>query len=115
MAANKFPVSVIHAEIPPADRTEVIAGFRAGKVRVLISSGVLSRGVDFQSLSLVVNVDLCNDIHNYIHQVGRVGRYGRKGIAINLVSDRELPLMKSIEDHYKITINPLPDDFASLL
>ena len=71
--------------------------FRTGHIRVLLSSDLLSRGIDIQQLSLVINYDLPREKETYIHRIGRSGRYGRKGVAINLISDREVDYLKHIE------------------
>jgi translation initiation factor 4A len=116
MREQRFTVDVIHAELRPAERAEALAKFRSGATRVLIASGVLSRGVDVQSLSLVVNFDLPRGergVEEYLHRVGRVGRYGRKGVAVNLVAARAAFDMRGIEEHYGIRLGP-PPEFASL-
>jgi superfamily II DNA/RNA helicase len=62
--------------------------FRGGATRVLITTDVFARGIDVQQVSLVINYDLPNNRENYIHRIGRSGRYGRKGVAINFVKVR---------------------------
>ena len=114
MRARSFTVGVIHAELGAEERAAAMDAFVGGSTRVLIASGVLSRGVDVQSLSLVVNFDVCRDRSEYMHRVGRVGRYGRKGVAINLVSEREAGLMRDIEGFYALAVGPLPEDLAGL-
>ena len=68
--------------------------------RILISTDLLARGIDVQPVGLVINFDLPLKKENYIHRVGRSGRFGRRGIAINLITKLEAKLMIDIEEHY---------------
>ena len=63
--------------------------FRSGSSRVLITTDLLARGIDVQQVSLVINYDLPTNRENYIHRIGRGGRFGRKGVAINFVTDED--------------------------
>ena len=89
--------------------------FRSGHIRVLLSSDLLSRGIDVQQLSLVINYDLPREKETYIHRFGRSGRYGRKGVAINLISDREVDYLKHIETFYDTKINEMPSNISELI
>ena len=89
--------------------------FRAGTLRILLSSDLLARGIDIQQLSLVINFDLPREKETYIHRIGRSGRYGRKGAAINLINDREIEYMKHIEEFYDTKINEMPQNIADYL
>ena len=64
--------------------------FKSGKIRILLSTDLLARGIDIQQLSLVINYDLPRNKETYIHRIGRSGRYGRKGVSINFVTDRDM-------------------------
>ena len=64
--------------------------FKSGQSRILLSTDLLSRGIDIQQLSLVINFDLPRSKETYIHRIGRSGRYGRKGVAINFVTERDM-------------------------
>jgi translation initiation factor 4A len=88
--------------------------FRSGAVRVMISTDLLARGIDIQQISLVINFELPVQRENYIHRIGRSGRFGRKGVAINLVSQEEARSLKELETHYGTTISQLPEDLASV-
>ena len=89
--------------------------FRSGKLRILLSSDLLARGIDIQQLSLVINFDLPREKETYIHRIGRSGRYGRKGVAINLINDREVDYLKSIEEYYDTQILEMPQNIAEYL
>jgi len=112
---NGFQVSYIHGDMDPKDRRECIKAFRGGHSRVLVSSDLLARGIDVQQVSLVINFELPPMRENYIHRIGRSGRFGRKGVAINLVTPGELRDLREIESHYATSIVPLPSDIGSIL
>lgn len=116
MTTNGFVVSAIHAGMEKEQRENIMEEFRNGKSRILISTDLLARGIDIHHVSIVINYDISSDCENYIHRIGRAGRYGRKGLSINFIgnpSDREN--LKSIEKYYKIQIEELPTDFEKYL
>merc|ERR1711862_691778 len=84
--------------------------FRSGSSRVLISTDLLARGIDVQQVSLVINYDLPTIVENYLHRIGRSGRYGRKGVAINFVTDRDVRALRDIERYYQTQIEEMPMD-----
>jgi len=107
-----FTLEYIHGDMEVSERKKRMDDFRSGTVRVLISTDLLARGIDVQQVSLVINYELPVQRENYVHRIGRSGRYGKKGISINLVTTDEINTMKEIETHYSTTILPLPDDLA---
>jgi superfamily II DNA/RNA helicase len=115
MSAEGFPLSFIHGEMEPEERQKRMKDFRSGTVRVMISTDLLARGIDIQQISLVINYELPTQRENYIHRIGRSGRFGRKGAAINLVTLDEERLLKELEQHYSTTINVLPEDLAKII
>jgi translation initiation factor 4A len=115
LSDRDFTVSVIHAELNQDERSLVMRQFRSGSSRVLISTDLLARGIDVQQVSLVINYDLPHKVENYLHRIGRSGRFGRKGTAINFVTDRDVRMMKDIEKHYETQIEELPADIADKL
>jgi translation initiation factor 4A len=112
MTQSGFPITCIHGDMEARDRMERMASFRKGETRVLISTDLLARGIDVQQVSLVINYELPTQMDNYIHRIGRSGRYGRKGTAINLLSPEDMRCMKDIEEHYKIKVTILPEDLS---
>lgn len=114
MSQNGFPISFIHGEMEVGERKRRMDAFRTGAVRILICTDLLARGIDIQQISLVINFELPTNKENYIHRIGRAGRYGRKGTTINLVSPDEMSMLKDIEDHYTIKIQTLPEDLGKL-
>ena len=112
---NNFEVGFIHGEMDQKERKACIAAFRTGTVRVLVSSDLLARGIDVQQVSLVINYELPPQRENYIHRIGRSGRFGRKGVAINLVTPAEHRDLQEIEKHYATSIVTLPSNIAEIL
>jgi len=108
-----FTVSVIHSDLQQNERTEIMKQFRNGTSRVLISTDLLARGIDVQQVSVVINFDVPTDKENYIHRIGRSGRFGRKGVAINFVSSNDYSQLKDIENYYQTFIEEMPQDIAN--
>ena len=111
MNNDYFSVIDIHSNMDNKERISRLEEFKSGKARVLISSDITSRGIDIQQVSVVINYDIPYSKHNYLHRIGRSGRWGRKGIAINFVVPRDQSKLKTIEKHYKIEIEDMPNDF----
>jgi ATP-dependent RNA helicase len=89
--------------------------FRSGGSRVLIATDLWGRGLDVQQVSLVICYDLPSDKDLYIHRIGRSGRFGRKGVAINFVKADDTRTLRDIERHYSIKINEMPANIASIV
>ena len=85
MNDNDFAVSAMHGEMEQIKRDTIMKEFRTGATRVLITTDLLARGIDVQQVGLVINYELPQKKENYIHRIGRAGRFGRKGVAINFV------------------------------
>ena len=112
---NDFVVSNIHGKMTSQERELAMYEFRNGKSRVLISTDLLSRGIDVQQVSVVINYDIPNNIENYLHRIGRSGRYGRKGVSINFITSYDESKLKAIQEYYSTVIDPLPADIENLL
>lgn len=110
MINDGFPVCCIHSNMEKSKRDEAYMDFKAGKHRVLISSNVTARGIDVQQVRTVLNFDLPKCLYNYLHRIGRSGRWGRKGTAINFVTRWDIKTMKDIERHYHTIIEELPSN-----
>ena len=111
---NEYPVDFIHGEISKDERESKLLEFKNGKTRLLLSTDLLARGIDVQQLNLVINYDLPRSKETYIHRIGRSGRYGRKGVAINLVGQRDQRSLAEIQEHYKVTIDDLPQNLSEI-
>ncbi|KRZ86873.1 Eukaryotic initiation factor 4A-III [Trichinella sp. T8] len=108
MKESNFTVGAIHGEMDQKDRNEVVRKFRDGIYRVLISTDVWSRGLDIPGVSLVINYDVPTNREAYLHRIGRSGRYGRKGCAINFATTEDIPTMLEIESYYGTQIDEMP-------
>lgn len=108
---DNFPVGCIHSGMEKEDRQKSYDDFIKGGSRVLISSNLTARGIDVQQVSTVINFDVPNDIHTYIHRIGRSGRWGRKGMGINFITRRDVRKIKEIEEYYETQIEELPSKF----
>jgi len=115
MGKRDFTISTMHAELDQKERDLVMREFRSGSSRVLISTDLLARGIDVQQVSLVINYDLPQNMENYLHRIGRSGRFGRKGVAINFVTNNDVRLMKDIEKYYHTQIEEMPMDIADMI
>jgi superfamily II DNA/RNA helicase len=114
MNKDNYPVCQIHSGMEKEERLKNYEDFRSGRQRVLISSNVTARGIDIQQVSTVINFDLPNCVHTYLHRIGRSGRWGRKGVGINFVTQRDMRFLKEIEQHYHTTIPELTDNWINL-
>ena len=112
---NNYPVDYIHGEITKDERESKLLNFKNGATRILLSTDLLARGIDVQQLNLVINFDLPKSKETYVHRIGRSGRYGRKGVAINLINERELYYLNELEQHYNVTIEDLPQNVNQIL
>ncbi|XP_044196849.1 eukaryotic translation initiation factor 4A1A isoform X1 [Thunnus albacares] len=115
MQGRDFTVSALHGDMDQKERDLIMREFRSGSSRVLITTDLLARGIDVQQVSLVINYDLPTNRENYIHRIGRGGRFGRKGVAINMVTEDDKRTLRDIETFYNTTIEEMPMNVADLI
>merc|ERR1712226_626696 len=115
LEGRDFLVSVMHADLDQKERNLVMRESRSGATRVLISTDLLGRGIDVQQVSLVVNYDMPEVMEQYLHRIGRSGRYGRKGLAINFVMSSDVKSCKDIERYFHTQIEEMPEDIQELI
>jgi translation initiation factor 4A len=115
MKLNDILVSSIHGEMDQSERSQTMREFRSGTFRILITTDLLSRGIDIQQVSMVINYDLPSNKENYIHRIGRSGRFGRKGLAINFLGRLDVPVLREIETYYNTTIEEMPLNIGEFL
>jgi len=115
MREANFTVSSMHGDMPQNEREAIMQEFRSGSSRVLITTDVWARGLDVSQVSLVINYDLPNNRELYIHRIGRSGRYGRKGVAINFVKSDDIRILRDIEQYYSTQIDEMPMNLADLV
>lgn len=115
MRSRDHTVSATHGDMDQNTRDIIMREFRSGSSRVLITTDLLARGIDVQQVSLVINYDLPTQPENYLHRIGRSGRFGRKGVAINFVTTEDERMLFDIQKFYNVVIEELPANVADLL
>ena len=115
MQARDFTVSAMHGDMDQKERDVITREFPSGSSRVLITTDLLARGIDVQQVSLVINYDLPTNRENYIHRIGRGGHFGRKGVAINMVTEEDKRTLRDIETFYNTSIEEMPLNVADLI
>ena len=113
-----FPISHVHGKMTQEERDEIVEDFRSGKTRLLLTTDLLARGIDIKQVSLVINYDLPANKDNYVHRIGRSGRWGRKGVAINLVKmndEGEIRNFQGLKKYFNTEIEEMPEDISKFL
>jgi superfamily II DNA/RNA helicase len=112
---QNFTVASTHGSLDSEERRKILDDFRNGVTRILITTDLLSRGIDVQHVSIVINYDLPSNLESYLHRIGRSGRFGRKGVAINFVGPDDAQHLRDIEKFYNTHIEEMPSDLSSLV
>ena len=110
MTRDGFSVVCIHRDLNKMEREHAFKQFKSCQCRYLISSNITARGIDIQQVNVVVNFDLTRDFHTYLHRIGRSGRWGRKGTAINFLTYYDMRIKEDLENYYRMQILPLPEN-----
>lgn len=110
MTRDGFSVVCIHRDLNKMEREHAFKQFKSCQCRYLISSNITARGIDIQQVNVVVNFDLTRDYHTYLHRIGRSGRWGRKGTAINFLTYYDMRIKEDLENYYRMQILPLPEN-----
>jgi superfamily II DNA/RNA helicase len=114
LSEQNFKCDVLHSDLMPKERKSVLNNFVTGNSRILITTDVMARGIDVQQISIVINYDMPKHPQTYIHRIGRSGRFGRKGLAINYVGNNEMTILSNIQKTYNTHIYHLPKDLQTL-
>jgi ATP-dependent RNA helicase len=115
MTEHNFMVVAMHGDMPQEERESIMESFRSLEYRVLITTDVFARGIDISQVSLVINYDLPLNRELYIHRIGRAGRFGRKGVAINFTTDEDVGILRDIEQFYATQIDEMPMNVSDLM
>jgi ATP-dependent RNA helicase len=115
MREANFTVAAMHGGMPQRERDQIMRDFRAGKSRVLIATDIWGRGIDVQQVSLVINYDLPDSRESYLHRIGRSGRFGRRGVAINFVTEADVRVLHDIEQFYGTSIQEMPANIGDII
>uniref|UniRef100_A0A6C0EI49 Helicase n=1 Tax=viral metagenome TaxID=1070528 RepID=A0A6C0EI49_9ZZZZ len=115
---NNFPITVMHSNMTANERVDVLKDFRDGKTRILLTTDLLSRGIDIPQVNMVINYDLPNNKETYVHRIGRCGRFNKKGIAISMVKTTDASDIKTLskfKNFYNIDIKEMPESIDKYL
>merc|ERR1711937_549805 len=112
LTSKNHTASYIHGGMSQQERSLRMKEFKAGASRIMIATDLLARGIDVQDVSVVINYDIPFNKENYIHRIGRSGRYGRKGVAINLVTQNDSQMVHDLEEFYHTKVEELPADLG---
>ena len=110
-----FSCFYIHARMEQEDRNKVYHDFRHNACRCLVSSDLMTRGIDIPNVNVVINFDFPKNAETYLHRIGRSGRYGRKGVTINFVKSEDIKVLRNIEQYYSTQIDEMPQNISDLL
>lgn len=114
LEADGIPIDLIHSEKSHAERSNIIQKFRLGEIWVLITTELLSRGIDFKGVNSILNFDFPESSASYIHRIGRTGRAGRKGVAVTLFSLDDADKLRAIANVMKASGCKVPDYMLQL-
>ena len=112
---DNFPVKKIHGKMDSKERKANHEDFRCGSTRVLVTSDLFARGIDIQQVSIVINFDIPKCQHTYLHRIGRSGRWGRKGVAINFLTKYDGARLRHFEKYYDTQIVEMPLNYQEHL
>uniref|UniRef100_A0A7S4NX13 Helicase C-terminal domain-containing protein n=1 Tax=Paramoeba aestuarina TaxID=180227 RepID=A0A7S4NX13_9EUKA len=115
MRQRDFTISCVHGDMEKKERDEVFRDFRSGVSRILICTDLLARDIDVAQISMVVNYDLPRNVDTYLYRIGRSGRFGRKGVAVNFITNDDVDQLRAIEQFYQTVIEEMPADLADML
>ena len=110
-----YAVSAIHEDMTRKNRDKALKDFREDKTRTLVTTDLLSRGIDFQNITLVINYEMPDIDHQYLYRISRSVGYGRKGIVINICDNEEMDKIQSLKSNYKIEIPEVPYDIKYII
>jgi ATP-dependent RNA helicase UAP56/SUB2 len=104
----------IHSDLKQQERLDRYKKFKEYQSRILVSTNLFGRGVDIERVNIVINFDMPTSSNEYLHRVGRAGRFGTKGLAITFVSGEEdKKTLKDVQDRFEVKVTPLPDEIDS--
>lgn len=106
LQARGYLAGGLHGDMAQQQRDRVMNSFRQGEIELLIATDVAARGIDVGSVSHVINYDIPQDVESYVHRIGRTGRAGRKGVALTLVTPREMKQLRLIEKETGSRLSP---------
>ncbi|WP_431212708.1 helicase-related protein [Puia sp. P3] len=111
---SRFNVKEIHSDLEQGEREQVLLEFRSRRLPILVATDILSRGIDIDSIEMVINYDVPNDGEDYVHRIGRTARAETDGIAFTFISEKEQNKFRSIEEllGQPVDKEPVPAEFG---
>ncbi|KAK1444629.1 ATP-dependent RNA helicase rhle-related protein [Babesia gibsoni] len=106
----EYKATCVHSLMKQRKRNACLTKFRTGEAKLLVATDLMSRGIDIQAVSFVINLDVPGSTEDYIHRVGRTARSGRSGVAITFVDEHDVEKIKRVESETKITLEKLEVD-----
>jgi superfamily II DNA/RNA helicase len=118
LKTNNFTASTIHSNMLQSERDTIVKEFREGITRILITTDLLSRGIDICDVNMVINYDIPTNKESYVHRIGRTGRFNKKGVAITLIKmqdSSDVKIYNKLKNYYKIDIKEMPPNLNHYL
>ena len=115
---KNFSITAIHGKMTQDERNEIVKEFRDCKTRLLLTTDLLSRGIDIPQVNLVINYDLPINKETYIHRIGRCGRFGKKGVSITMVKmedSQDVKLLNKMKNYYNLNIQEIPENIGDYI
>lgn len=107
-----LPALTVHRDMAQERRIEYYTQFKEGKKRIMVTTNLLARGIDIDKVNLVINFDAPESSDDYLHRVGRAGRFNTKGIAVSFIAtDEDRKILAEIQARFEVKIEPLPSAF----
>lgn len=111
LCACNFPSIAVHSAMPQEERIERYKSFKEFNKRICVSTDVFGRGIDIERINLAINYDMPAEADQYLHRVGRAGRFGTKGLAISMVStDEDAETLDKIQSRFDVKVSPFPEE-----
>ena len=112
----RFNVAEIHSDLDQKQREQTLSDFTSEKISILVATDILSRGIDIDTIDLVINYDVPNDAEDYVHRIGRTARAEADGIAITIVSKKEQAAFAGIESMLGNSVpkEPVPEELGAV-
>lgn len=106
----QFSTLTIHSEMTQERRIEQYKEFKEGKKRILVTTNLMSRGIDIDKINLVINFDAPDNSDEYLHRVGRAGRFNTKGIAVTFVTtEDDKKILQEVQSRFEVKIEQMPE------
>jgi ATP-dependent RNA helicase UAP56/SUB2 len=107
---NNFPSMCIHSRLKQEERIARYKSFKEFNKRILVTTDLFGRGIDIEKVNIVINYDFPDNTDQYLHRVGRAGRFGNKGLGISFISrDTDEEQLKALQERFAVEISELPD------